>query len=175
MMFIWSVALSLLFPLAAYAESYSYDAVGRLTGVTYADSSSITYVYDANGNILNRTVSASATVTLRLNASAFNTAATMILNATTVAGNPPTVADIYVALQLPDGTLLVMQPDGSFGAALTPLLSNIAVPAFNGPIFTFTFSGAEPVGVYTWFAAFTQPGTLNVIGAMATAPFSFAP
>jgi len=66
--------------------------------------------------------------------------------------NPVTRADVYVALQLPDGTLLAMQPDGSF-----------------------SFTGAEPVGNYTWFAALTTPGTLNIIGALATAPFSFTP
>jgi YD repeat-containing protein len=33
------------------AETYTYDAAGRLTHVVYADSSWITYTYDANGNI----------------------------------------------------------------------------------------------------------------------------
>jgi len=32
-----------------------------------------------------------------------------------------------------------------------------------------------PSGTYTWFAALMQPGTLNIIGTLATAPFSFAP
>jgi len=175
MKMIWLLAISLWLPLTAQAETYTYDAAGRLTGVTYADSSSITYTYDANGNILNKTVGATATVALALNAAAFNTAAAMILNATTVAGNPPTVADVYVALQLPDGTLLVMQPGGSFAATMTPLLANVSVPAFTGPIFNYTFTGAEPVGNYTWFAALTQPGTFNVIGTLAAVPFTFAP
>src|ERR1035437_8528921 len=33
------------------AETYTYDAAGRLTHVVYVDSSWITYTYDANGNI----------------------------------------------------------------------------------------------------------------------------
>lgn len=57
--------------------------------------------------------------------------------------------------QLLDSTLLVMQPNGSFSTTLTPLLSNIPVPDFSGPIFNYTFTGAEPVGNYTWFAALT--------------------
>jgi len=116
-------------------------------------------------------------VALSLNGTSFNstTNKTMTLTATTTATNPPTNADVYVALQLPDGTLLVMQPGGSFSTALTPLLANIPIPAFTGPIFNFTFSGAEPVGTYTWFAALTQPGTLNLFGTLTAVPFSFAP
>ncbi len=47
-----ALALSLPFTLAAYAETYSYDAIGRLIGVVYDDGSSISYSYDANGNLL---------------------------------------------------------------------------------------------------------------------------
>jgi len=99
----------------------------------------------------------------------------MTLTATTAASNPVANADVYVALKLPDGTLLVMQPDGSFSTTLTALASNIPVPDFNGAIFNFTFTGTEPPGNYTWFAALTTPGSLNVISTLATVPFSFAP
>lgn len=34
----------------ASAETYEYDALGRLTKVTFDDGSTITYVYDENGN-----------------------------------------------------------------------------------------------------------------------------
>ncbi|HHM04270.1 MAG TPA: hypothetical protein ENJ19_00820 [Gammaproteobacteria bacterium] len=40
----------------ASAETYTYDAAGRLTGVTYDDGSAIAYRYDANGNRLARAV-----------------------------------------------------------------------------------------------------------------------
>jgi len=78
-------------------------------------------------------------------------------------------------LNLPDGTLLVMQPGGSFNTTLTPLVGNIPVPNFTGVIFHYTFTGVEPAGNYTWFAALTTPDTLNVIGMMAITPFTFAP
>ncbi len=51
-----SLGLSLFVPLASHAENYTYDVTGRLTGVAYADGSSIAYSYDANGNRLSRTV-----------------------------------------------------------------------------------------------------------------------
>ena len=44
--------MALVFAEPARTESYSYDAAGRLTGVTYDDGSSIAYTYDANGNLL---------------------------------------------------------------------------------------------------------------------------
>jgi len=167
------LALLLAFPVISHAETYTYDAAGRLTGVTYSDGSIIAYTYDNNGNIVNKAAGATPTIALTLNATTFITNNTMTVTATTTAS--PLRADVYVALQLPDGTLLVMQPDGSFSTALTPLLANIPIPAFNGPIFNFTFSGTEPVGNYTWFAALTTPGTLQVIGTLAVAPFSFVP
>jgi len=41
--------------MTCLAETYSYDATGRLTGVVYDDGSSLSYQYDANGNRLART------------------------------------------------------------------------------------------------------------------------
>ena len=52
--------LLIILPASSYAETYSYDAAGRLTGVIYDDSSSIIYTYDAAGNRLSRIVAASA-------------------------------------------------------------------------------------------------------------------
>lgn len=133
-------------------------------------------IYAGTGGLGVFKFQASATIALNLNPLSYITGDMMTMRVTTVAGPPPgTLADIYIALQLPDGTLLVMQPDGSFGTNIAPLLANVPVPDFTGPIFNYTFSGAEPVGNYTWFAALTTPGTLNVIGTMAVQPFSFTP
>jgi len=153
----------------------SSGTVGSLTNVNGVLFGAGFAVPDVGMELLAVKLSIPPSISLALNPGPFNTNSMMTLTATTVAGNPATNADVYVALQLPDGTLLVMQPDGSFSTALTPLLANIPIPAFTGPIFNFTFSGAEPVGNYTWFAALTTPGTLQVIGTLAVAPFSFVP
>jgi len=117
------------------------------------------------------------TIALTLNKVAFNSTTnnTLILTETTVASNPSVNADFYIALKLPGGTLLVMQPDGSFSTVMTPVTANVPVANFNGPVFNYVFTGTEPTGTYTWFAALTTPGTLNVIGALATVSFSFIP
>lgn len=41
---------ALTFGDLAWADTYTYDSLGRLTGVTYSDGSSITYAYDDAGN-----------------------------------------------------------------------------------------------------------------------------
>ena len=43
--------------LLADTTSYTYDAAGRLTQVTYPNGKTITYTYDAAGNLLSRQVS----------------------------------------------------------------------------------------------------------------------
>jgi len=50
------LALLLALPLISHAETYAYDAAGRLTGVTYDNGSSIAYAYDKNGNILSKSI-----------------------------------------------------------------------------------------------------------------------
>jgi len=172
------LALLLALPVIARAETYAYDTAGGLTGVTYPDGSVIAYTCDKNGNILNKAVGAAPTITLALNGAppfAFNSTTNKTLTLTATTTVSPLRADVYVALQLPDGTLLVMKPGGSFNTTLTPLVANIPIPAFNGVIFNYAFTGAEPTGQYTWFAALTTPGTLNIIGTLATAPFTFVP
>ena len=43
----------LLLPAATQAESYRYDAAGRLIEVAYPDGTLLRYGYDANSNLVN--------------------------------------------------------------------------------------------------------------------------
>jgi len=113
-------------------------------------------------------------IALSLNAPNYVAGNTMNLSVSTVAGTPSVTSDVYIALQLPNGTLLYMQSNGSFSTALSPFVSSITLPALsNLPIFNYKFTGAEPTGTYTWFAALMQPATMNMIGTIASASFTF--
>ena len=56
----------MLFPPAnlVAGEHYEYNPAGRLTRVTYDDSSSISYTYDLNGNILQIEVASTSTASV---------------------------------------------------------------------------------------------------------------
>jgi Cutinase len=114
-------------------------------------------------------------LTLSLNPNNFQPGDTHILTATVTPGGSASPVDVYLALQLPDQTLLFYQSNGSLTQEAQPLVANWTVTPFSGEVFRYTFSGTEPDGTYTWYAAFTDPGTLNIIGDMAQAPFTFNP
>jgi len=107
-----------------------------------------------------------------LNGAVFTAGQAMTLTVSATAGAPPVAADAYVGLQLPNGTLLLMQPNLSFSPALNPLIPNWLVQTLSGPLFNYTFTGLEPLGQYTWLVALTQPGTLNIIGTLGAVPFT---
>lgn len=48
-----SAMLLFTVPINAFAETYEYDNLNRVTKVTYDDGSYVTYEYDKNGNITN--------------------------------------------------------------------------------------------------------------------------
>ena len=110
-----------------------------------------------------------------LNQSAYQAGQNLSLTAAvTPGGNPPTV-DVYVALQLPTGTLLFLQGNGTFTTTWSPLISNWSPTAFSGPVFGYTFGGSEPGGTYIWYAAFTSPRTTDFLWGIAMASFQFTP
>ena len=87
----------------------------------------------------------------------------------------PTVADVYVALQLPDTSLLCLRGDGQLAPTCQPLVSNWTVVPFTGPLFTYTFTGSEPAGTYRWLAALTAPGTLTPLTGITETAVSVWP
>jgi len=48
--------LLIVLPATAAAQQYTYDASGRLTRVTYAEGTTISYTYDAGGNAISTSV-----------------------------------------------------------------------------------------------------------------------
>ncbi len=115
------------------------------------------------------------TVALSVNQPSFQPGEELTLSATVTPGPILMNADVYVAVEVPGGSLLFLQGDGSLVSAVQPLVGNWPIGSFTGQIFAHTFDGGEPIGDYAWLAAFTQPGTLNFIGSISSAPFSFGP
>jgi len=103
------------------------------------------------------------------------TAETMDVTLGITDGGSSIMADLYIRIRFPNGTYRYYLYPG-FSAVPTPVLSSWTVNDW-GPsvIFSHTFSGGEAGGGYTWQAAFTNPGTTNVIGSMSSASFTFSP
>ena len=109
---------------------------------------------------------------LGLNGAVFSAGATMTLTGTLSAGNVSGAVDAYVVLQLPSGQLLSLQLDGRLVPGIVPIAKAFGPVDFQGVLAQYTFTGAEPPGTYTWLAALTAPGTLNIVSPLQQVAFT---
>ncbi len=85
-------------------------------------------------------------------------------------------ADAYVSVRTPGGAGIFLQLGGGFAVAPTPMVSNWTVAPFNGQIFSHTFGGGEPWGIYTVTGFFTAPGAFTATGPeICPENFTFTP
>ena len=68
-------------------------------------------------------VSAAPTLALRLNQCAFRSGDTLALTASVTPEGTPQVVDVSLAVQLPDGSLLFLQGDGSVTTSVRPIVT----------------------------------------------------
>jgi hypothetical protein len=129
-----------------------------------------------------------------LNQTTFRTGQTLIVALGVQNTGPAFTADFYFAVLLPDGvTILFFTPTNVIASRLDadprtfqPLAANVPLP--EGPALiidnfrSFTFSGGEPSGTYSFFAVLTPPGAFGngqidpgEILALGIQPFSFSP
>jgi lactonase family protein with 7-bladed beta-propeller len=113
---------------------------------------------------------------LRVNQTSVQPGVTLLLTALIRPWRTLTQVDLYLALQLPDQTVVFLQADGTPTAEPRPFMANwdVSVP-FTRELVSLTFNGTEPVGRYRWLAVFTEPGTTTLLGTIAQAPFIFSP
>ena len=64
-----------------------------------------------------------------------------------------------------------LQLDGSIVPGLAPIARQFQPFAVHAPIASYQFTGAEPLGSYTWLSALTRPGTLELITEISQQPF----
>lgn len=82
--------------------------------------------------------------------------------------------DLYVVLRLPDQSLLSLTPDG-FVAGIEPYARNVSPLAIDRDLLSYSITGREAHGAYTWFTAVTTPGTLDVLGSLSRRGFTIGP
>ena len=100
---------------------------------------------------------------------------TLVLTATTAPGGPDMRADVYVAVDPPNSPRLYLRTDGSLTASPEAFATNWAVAAASGPIYVHRFTGAEPLGRYTWQGVLTEPGTGTVLCPVGVVSFWLVP
>ncbi len=94
---------------------------------------------------------------------------TLSVTATVVPGTTPTLVDAYVVLRLPDGRLFSLTGINGFALGVVPAAVAFSPAPFTGEVFRHTFTGIEPHGTYTWYAALVATGTLTPLGPVAQA------
>src|SRR5262249_55856125 len=113
-------------------------------------------------------------LSLHLNQTLFHPGDTMVLTVTLVPGLTSPLLDAYIVLQLPDGSFVSLQPVGAV-PGIAPIARGFTAIPFSGVVLSYRFTGAEPRGPYSWFAALTQAGTATLVGPFQQLPFTLSP
>jgi hypothetical protein len=109
---------------------------------------------------------------LQLNQSVYGRGETMTVTARLSPGSPPSPVDVYVVVQLPTGQLFSLQLGGGIVPGIVPIARGIVPIAFDAAILSYTFSGIEPPGAYTWYSVLTRPGTLEFVTPLQQVAFT---
>ncbi len=164
------------FALALDSVGNSY-IVGRTGSVNFPTVSAAQGIFGGNDrdafvSKIEKAVT-SPLIEQTLNQTGFITTETLNLTITVTATPAPTIADVYVRVVLPDGSMLYLDALSSTPA---PVVSSWTVTDYGPALyFSYTFDGSEPSGNYQFEAYFTEPGTTNIIGTKDIAPFTFTP
>lgn len=135
-------------------------------------------------------ITSDPTVDVFTDATTYSTGHTQTLYVNLFNPGSETTVDVYLAVMLPDGSLLFVEYDVNTGistfvpgdvdpATWTPAVTGLPLSAAltltNFTVLTYEFTGGEPEGTYNWFAAFTNTGTTDVVGGVASSEFLFSP
>jgi subtilisin family serine protease len=111
---------------------------------------------------------------LQLNQTAFAPGDTMVLTATLAPGLIAPLVDVYIAVQVPDGSLFSLQPVGAV-PGIAAVATGLTPLPFAGVVVTYRFTGAEPGGTWVWYAALARNGGLGLVGGFQQLGFTFSP
>ena len=140
-------------------------------------------------NLIMHEAAADSTIDISVDANDYTTGSTYNLNVSIENGTPAIVVDVYIALVDPTGGLmfLTLNPDGTFTLVpamaadpdgWAPLVENLDIPqgfsVKDFPLLQYQFSGSEPLGQYTWYAVFVNPGTRDFVSDIGITGFTFS-
>jgi hypothetical protein len=98
---------------------------------------------------------------------------TLVVTATLVPGTTPTVVDVYLVLQTPDGSFASLVGANTIVPGIAPAAVALVPTPFSGEILRHSFTGVEPEGTYRWYAALVATGTLEPVGNVAQVAFAY--
>ena len=76
----------------------------------------------------------------------------------------PKTVDAYLFVREPGGMRFFVSEKGEFTTEVVPYVRNLPLGKFkDAAIFSYLFTGIEPVGYYEWGAVLTEPGTTKVV------------
>ena len=109
-------------------------------------------------------------ISLQLDRSVYRVGDGLGLHATLAPGTSRQPIDVYIQVQLPDGSLLSLLASGLVPGTV-PIARGLGPVSFAGQIFQATITSAVPSGTYYWRAFLTLSGTLEVVGRISEVPF----
>ena len=156
---------------AGVTTSHDYAAAGSYpVRLTVTDASGGTST--RTENVIVQPPASPASFTLSLNQHVFAPGDTMTVAAKLAPGSAPSAVDAYVVVQLPTGQFLSLQLPGGFVPGIIPIARGIVPIAYEDTLVSYTFSGIEPRGTYTWYAVLTRPGTLEFVSPLQQVTFT---
>ena len=109
---------------------------------------------------------------LNANQTSFATGDIHELTITVDPGATPPQVDVFVLLELPDGRLSYLQPDGTLGPTATPFVPGWTPFAVSGVALRAVIPAYLPPGTYAWHARLFTPGTVDLAAGISTAAFT---
>ncbi len=117
------------------------------------------------------------TLTLATNEASYSEGDVLVLLAS-ASGTVETEADLHVVVVDPEGQLFSLAASGGIVPGLVPVARRLSLPGgFDfpmQPIASFVLPAIRP-GTYSWYGAFTRPGTLEPLSNLAQAVWTFLP
>jgi hypothetical protein len=97
----------------------------------------------------------------------------MLLTATLTPGSAPSPVDAYIVVQIPTGQFLSLQLGAGLRPGTVPVARAFTPFAYHDVLLQYTFTGAEPIGAYTFYSGLARPGSVAFVTPIHQVVFTF--